>query len=142
IETFTAADLEGYCRRYNVGWVVCWSPATRDHFTPLAAKQPETLPGGGWLVPLKRQPSYALTGSVRWRQADSRGILLADAVPEKTEGEGEGQILLSLHYQEGMRVSPSRVKLEKAPDAQDSIGFVRLRMSEPVGRILITWEGR
>ena len=34
------------------------------------------------------------------------------------------------------------VRLEKAVDSQDPIPFVRLRMSEPVGRILITWEGR
>jgi hypothetical protein len=41
-----------------------------------------------------------------------------------------------------MRVSPARVRLEQAPDSHDTIPFVRLRMSEPVGRIMITWEGR
>ena len=33
-------------------------------------------------------------------------------------------------------------RLEQAVDSQDTIPFVRLRMSEPVGRILITWDGR
>ncbi len=54
----------------------------------------------------------------------------------------DGQIVLSLHYQAGMRVSPSRVRLEQAVDSQDTIPFVRLRMSERVGRIMITWDGR
>jgi hypothetical protein len=79
---------------------------------------------------------------VTWCSADARGILLADAKPRQG-GEGEdGQIDLCLHYQAGMRVRPARVRLEQAVDPQDNIPFVRLRMSEPVGRILITWEGR
>jgi hypothetical protein len=41
-----------------------------------------------------------------------------------------------------MRVSPSRVKIEEMETTYDPRPFVRLRMKEPVGRILITWEGR
>jgi hypothetical protein len=83
-----------------------------------------------------------LEGRATWRQADVRGVLLADVVPEEVPGEEEGQVLLSLHYQAGMRVSPSRVRLEKAVGTHDNVPFVRLRSREPVGRVLITWEGR
>jgi hypothetical protein len=95
-----------------------------------------------WLFRIDRRASFALAGKATWRSADVRGILIADAVPEAVAGESEGQVLLSLHYQSGMRVSPSRVRIEKAVDPQDNVPFVRLRMKEPVGRILITWESR
>ena len=70
------------------------------------------------------------------------GRHLALATPQPVANESDGQVVLSLHYQAGMRVRPARVRLEQAVDSQDTIPFVRLRMSEPVGRILITWEGR
>jgi hypothetical protein len=139
------AELHDYCRRYNIGWVVCWSPAARERFGRWAKAAPAVeLPGeeGAWLFRLKRRPSYALSGSVRWRSADARRILLSDAVPERLPGDEEGQVLLSLHYQEGMRVTPARVRLERAIGPQDAIPFVRLRFTEPVGRVMITWDPR
>ncbi len=45
IDRWTPAEVEGYCGRYNVGWVVCWSPLSRfwfDRFGP--AKRVATLP--------------------------------------------------------------------------------------------------
>ncbi|MFO0907486.1 MAG: hypothetical protein U0794_03855 [Isosphaeraceae bacterium] len=40
IDTWSADELAAYCNRYNIGWVVCWSPLSRyamDHF-PLAKR--------------------------------------------------------------------------------------------------------
>jgi hypothetical protein len=142
LEEWTDGELADYFRRYNVGWVVC-SDATKERIA--RARQlspPERLPEGRWLLRLDRKPSFALAGKAEWRGADVRGILLADLVPERVAGEEEGQVLLSLHYQAGMRVSPSRVRLEKAVDSHDNVPFVRLRMREPVGRVLISWGGR
>jgi hypothetical protein len=142
-------ELAEYCRRYNIGWIVCTSGEAARRFARWpAAGSPRELPATAAaerrvLFRIDRRPSYALTGSVTWRSADLRGILLADCVPAPPgPGETEGQIVLSLHYQEGMRIRPSRVKLEKAVDSQDNIPFVRLRMREPVGTILITWDSR
>lgn len=137
------AELEAYCRKYNIGWVVCWSPEARERFGRWSGEG-QALGGEGrpTLFALKRESSYALSGSVKWVSADARGILLADAVPHRVGEEGEGQVVLSLHHQAGMRVRPERVKIERAVDPQDAIPFVRLRMSGPVGRIFITWEGR
>jgi hypothetical protein len=142
-------ELAEYCRRYNIGWIVCSTSEARQRFARWpAAGSAHELPATGSveqrvLFRIERSPSFALTGSVTWRSADARGILLADCVPAPPgPGETEGQIVLSLHYQEGMRIRPSRVKLEKAVDSQDNIPFVRLRMREPVGTILITWDSR
>jgi hypothetical protein len=141
------AELADYCRRYNVGWVVCWSAGARARFGRWRAAEPlATLADEsgdvGELFRLRRRRSFALAGSVRWRSADARRILLSNAVPESTGPDGEGQIVLSLHYQAGMRVTPARVRLERAFGPEDAIPFVRLRVSEPVGRVMITWEGR
>jgi hypothetical protein len=145
LEEWTDVELDDYCRRYNIGWVVCWSSSACQRFSrwSIAGQGkplPETEEGEPRLFTLRRQPSFALTGAICWRSADARRILLADAVPEQA-GE-DGQIVLSLHYQAGMRVSPSRVRLEQAVDSQDTIPFVRLRVNERVGRIMITWDGR
>jgi hypothetical protein len=142
---WTDAELEVYCRKYNIGWVVCWSDDARARFSRWAkAGAGKALPSvgeaEGMMYPLRRQPSYALIGDVRWRSADARRILLENAVPARVAGED--QVVLSLHYQAGMRVSPSRVRLEEAVDSEDVIPFVRLRMSTPVGRIMITWDNR
>ncbi len=134
-------ELELYCRKYNVGWVVCWSAEAKERFRRWGCSA-EQHSHGLTLLELPRRSSFALAGSVRWISADARGILLADAVPAQLDKDPEGQVVLSLHHQNGMRVRPARVKIERAVDPQDAIPFIRLRMSEPVGRIFITWEGR
>ncbi|MFO0842419.1 MAG: hypothetical protein U0797_08495 [Gemmataceae bacterium] len=47
-------------------------------------------------------------------------------MPSRVGGEDEGQVVLSLHHQAGMRVRPARVRIERAIDPQDAIPFVRL----------------
>jgi hypothetical protein len=50
---------------------------------------------------------------------------------------------LSLHYQEGLRVTPSRVRIERAETLNDRIDFVRLVVPDQrVSRVTITWEKR
>ena len=83
-----------------------------------------------------RQFSFALTGSAHVYQADSRHIVLEDVKPV------DGQVLLSFHYQAGLRVTPSRVQLEGARDSLDPIPLIRLVVKEPVARVTITWDRR
>jgi hypothetical protein len=138
--------LSDYCRRYNIGWIVCFTPELVAQFRKLPlVGEPVALPALGDEVPylftLRRTKSFALRGSIARMNADPRGILLSEVKPEQIEGEKEGEIVLSLHYQAGMRVSPPRVRIEKAVDLHDMIPFVRLRVREPVGSVLITWDG-
>src|SRR5262249_12575677 len=111
-----------------------WSVAVRG----------QSGPGEGVasLFVLKRERNYTLEGAARWCSAGPEGVLLADVAPRRGAGEAEGEVVLSLHYQAGMRVRPARIQIEPAFDSQDTIPFVRLRMKEPVGRVFITWEGR
>jgi len=75
-----------------------------------------------------------LQGQARFLHADCRHIALADVIPE------DGKVVLSMHYQAGMHVSPGRVLLEKEPDSCDPIPFIRLRMPGPVARLTLTWQ--
>jgi hypothetical protein len=150
--------LSEYCTRYNIGWIVCWSPEAckRLHHWP-GAKGITRLPPAvaeyvpGWLFAVQRQGySFALTGSARWLSADTQRIILGDVVPphDGPDNHGKKQVVLSLHYQDGMRVAPDRVLLDSCPmervDAVtgDARPFVRLWIEEPVTRVTITWDKR
>jgi hypothetical protein len=144
IASWTDAALEDYCRRYNVGWIVCWSPATIARLDAWAkAELKARLGHGGSLFAVTGQEhSYVLKGQAELVHADFHHITLADVVPDK-----HGIVEISLHYQSGMRASPSRVHLEpatdpKAEERNDPIPFIRLRVSSPVARVTLTWEER
>jgi hypothetical protein len=138
IQGWSDAQLDDFCRRYNIGWVVCWSPAAVERFhawtqaEALATLQDQET---GCLFRLKRTDSFTLKGQARWLGADCHRITLADVVPE------DGQVVLSLHYQAGLQASPNRVRIERELDPYDPIPFVRLRLSEPVARLTLTWDG-
>ena len=130
-------ELHAYCRRYNIGWVVCWSPAVLARFSAWDEARRETTlsdDGPGALFALERPHSFALKGQARWLAADCTHIALGDLVPDN------GRVVLSLHYQAGMKILPSRVQLEREIDSSDPIPFVRLRVPGPVTRVTITWD--
>jgi hypothetical protein len=132
-------ELEGYCRRYNIGWVVCWSQAAAERFGRWpAAREVAVLHDGGTgrLFEVRRPYSFALKGRADWLGADSRRIVLGDLVPDN------GVVVLSLHYQAGMKASPGHIEIERELDPHDPIPFVRLRLNGPLARLTITWEGR
>jgi hypothetical protein len=138
IQEWTDGELDDYCNRYNIKWIVTSSSATRERLSRWSDRAVETtFPNQQHLFALKRKASFTLTGSAQVLQADSRGIVLRNAIPDK-----EGMIHLCWHYQKGMRVSPSRVQIEEQPTTTGTISFVRLRLDAPAGHILITWEGR
>jgi hypothetical protein len=137
IGQWTDDELRDYCRRYNVGWVVCWSPAALARFAAWEeARQVATLidDGPGALFALSRPHSFALKGRANWLAADCAHVGLGEVIPE------DGQVVLSLHYQAGMRALPGRVRVEREIDPDDPIPFVRLRVPAPVTRVTLTWE--
>jgi hypothetical protein len=139
ISTWSDAALEDYCRRYNIGWIACFSPAAVARFQAWrdasATAQIEEN-GCGYLFTINRPRSYVLKGKAQLVHADSQRISLADIVPDN------GVVVLSLHYQTGLRASLTRVQVEREPDPIDPIGFIRLRVAGPVARLTLTWEGR
>jgi hypothetical protein len=66
VKDFRDEELADYCRRYNIGWVVCWSDEARQLFGRWApAGKPSPLPAAdgqaGYLFSLRRTPSYPRT---------------------------------------------------------------------------------
>ena len=92
--------------------------------------------GNGQLFRIRRQHSYALTGSAQWLLADVQRVVLGDVIPYK------GRVVLSLHYQTGMRVTPGRIQLEADQTSPDAIPLVRLLLDDPAARVTITWQKR
>jgi hypothetical protein len=137
ISQWTDEELSDFCRRYNVGWVVCWSPTAVARFAAWDdARQVATLSdeGPGALFALRRPHSFILKGKANWLAADCEHVALGELVPE------DGKVVLSLHYQAGMRALPDRVQVEREIDPYDAIPLVRLKVSGPVTRVTLTWE--
>jgi hypothetical protein len=137
IGDWTDEQLADYCRRYNIGWIVCWSPSVIQRFsawsgaTKIKAVSDEV---DGWLFEVKEPGGYALRGKAELVHADSRFIALKNVEPDN------GVVILSLHYQAGMHVSPGRVQIDAEKSGHDPIGFVRLRLAEPAACVTITWS--
>jgi hypothetical protein len=148
LDEWSDTELAGYCDRYNIGWVVAWSPLAQRRFNAWAeqhfATRTTTLHDPerqyGVLYEVQRRPSFARIGSIGWMNADARCIVLGEVMPEK------GVVLLSLHYQAGMHVSPSRVQLSEdwtaTPADDDNIPFIKLKMDDYIPRLTITWDRR
>jgi len=136
LAAWTDTELSEYCRRYNVGWVVCSSQEARQRFNswPLAVALPLPPEAEGWHVFALRRPfSFVLKGSAKVYEADARRVTLADVSPE------EGEVVLSVHFQAGWHVRPGWIRIERDDYAHDSISLVRLRLPGPVGRVTLTW---
>ncbi len=142
------AELEEFARRYNVGWVVTRSAAARDRWqrVPFAREVGQYRDGGEVrLFELKRERSFVLLGQATWQHADRRKIVLTDLVPVDAPHPDGGSlpaqvIVLSLHYQAGLRASPGVLAVERDPDPHDPIPMLRLRVTGPLSRVVLSWE--
>jgi hypothetical protein len=137
--------LTAFCERYNIGWVVCSSPAARQRFLAWPGAGPPVVLDPATdlcLVPVRRASfSYLLNrdrgARAEWLGADCERIALGNVVPD-----ANGEVLLSLHYQTGLRASPGQVKVEKVDDQPGDIPFLRLRMPGPTTCVTLTWDRR
>ena len=89
------------------------------------------------LVGVSLSPDDLLKGQATLLHADAQHITLGDVIPDE-----DGVVVLSLHWQAGLRAAPGRVQVEREPDGHDPIGFVRLRTDSPAARVTLTWEHR
>jgi hypothetical protein len=146
-DEWTPYERSEFCRRYNVGWVACRTPAAVGWWArDPTAKEVGRYRDGGEVVlfELKRPRSFVLNdptlreqerASATWERADRRKLVLTDVVPNRA-----GEVVLSLHYQPGMRVSPTVIDIDGDKDLFDPIPMVKLRMPGPVSRVTLTWE--
>ncbi|HEV3142801.1 MAG TPA: hypothetical protein VGZ47_02840 [Gemmataceae bacterium] len=130
-------ELAAFCNRYNIGYIACWSLETVARFRDWPQAEPLASireSGNGWLFRINRKPSFILKGKAKVIQFDAERIALHEVEPQ------DGVVVLSLHHQDGWRVSPSNVQIEREIDPYDPIPFLRLRMSGPVMRLTLTWD--
>lgn len=130
-------EWKDYCRRYNVRWIVAWTPTVIERLERWpAAKKIAALKDGdtGWLFEIDRTASYALKGHAEVASADGQHIVLRNVVPQN------GEVVLSMHYQAGMHASLPRVQVEPATSGEDQVGFVRLRLAVKVEFVTLTWD--
>src|SRR5262249_35005952 len=128
--------------RYNIGWVVCWSNATVEHFAAWAEQgYAEAIgvlqdEGAACLFRIKQPHPFALVGSAQVLHADAQRIVLGNVTPK------DRRVVSSLHYHRGLYAAPSRVHLERELDSRDPIPLLRLRLAEPAPLVTISWEKR
>ncbi len=136
LDDWTDSELSDFCERYNIGYIVCWSPKPLQRFRNWSSVSP-MVPvrdwGEGWLMEVRRLPSFILKGKARVVQIDARRIALAEVEPE------DGVLVLSLHYQDGFRITPNDIVAEREPDPDDPIPRLRLRIPRPTLRVMLTW---
>ena len=132
-------ELSSFVERYNVGWVVCRSEAVSRWQSLPGTTEVARIHGRYEIVFLKlnRNHSFITQGTGTWEQADRRRIVLTNVVPDQS-----GMVSLSLHYQDGMRVSPPSVTIEPEKDPFDPTPMIRLRMAGPVSRVTIVWQNQ
>ncbi len=137
IAPWTDEKLAEYCRLYNVRWFVAWSPEVIERLEkfPAAKKLAKLVDVDvGWLFEIERTPNFALKGTAELLEVNGRYIMLGNVVPH------HGEVIVSLHYQAGMRASLPRVQVERAASEDDQIGFVRLRLAVEAKRVTLSWE--
>jgi len=172
IDEFSPAELEDYFRTYNIGWVICWSPLSRFTFdrNPLARRLATvrrfSTPGlppshnehewkamvrrAGRDVALKymlegertysiyqvdRPRSYFLVGKGRLVSVAPNRVELADVQPEG------GRVVVSLHWIDSWKAEPP-LFLTPQTVFPDPVDFVRIEMSGPVDRVVLTSDPR
>jgi hypothetical protein len=139
IRFWTDDQLDHFFKRYNAGRIVARSEAAisrlRNYPNAFEEKidQLDHLPIR--FFTLGRQPSFFLKGKGRIVELSYRRIVLADLEPD------HGEIILSLHYQQGWVVSPQFVEVERQLDAYDPIPFTRLWLPGPVTLLVLEWHG-
>lgn len=136
---WTPDQRAAFCKRYNVGWVLCRTAAATDWWgrDPLAREVGRFRDGGELvLFALDRPRSFVLTGTGAVERADRRGIVLTDVAPDAA-----GEVVVSFHHSPGLRAVPTAAQVGADKDPFDPVPLVKLRLPGPVSRVTLTWDG-
>ncbi|MCS7020434.1 MAG: hypothetical protein NZ703_00045 [Gemmataceae bacterium] len=139
LEQWSDAELDQWVRRFNLGWVVTRTDpsARRWGRYPKARLLWQHSPTSVAVWALDRPFNYLLSGQAAEVTGSVERLVLREVVPDD-----QGSVVLSGHWQAGMRVSPAYVRVERSPDPEGraTVDFIRLQMPGPVPRIAITWD--
>jgi len=121
IDTWTPAEIAAYADRYNVGWVVCWSPLSRFVF--------DRLTGVKRLATLPRHATFGRPPANNERERTAITRLAGLAAARRYIGEGESNYAVyrldrpRSYFLRGrgriVAVAPNRVEVaDVEPDAE------------------------
>jgi hypothetical protein len=71
----------------------------------------------------------ASSPSARWRAEDASPLPPQDSITLGNVVPKNGEVIISMHYQTGMRASPGRVQVERAAWGDNPLDFVRLKLA-------------
>ena len=112
-------ELHQQLARYNVRWVLCWSPAAKQRFRRLSQATSAGVYDKFELFRLETPPSWFFEGHGRL-EVQGRRILLSELEPE------QGAVAIKFHWLETLRTDPPR-PLEPYPVEGEPAPFVRVR---------------
>lgn len=130
------AELSDWFDRWNIGWVWARLPATCDRLRKFARAKPLTAGAPGELFAIDRPRRYLLKGQGRVSFTGDDEIILNDVLPE------DGEVVLSVRYQPGWLVNPSRIAVEPETDPYDAQPMIRLKLSGPTSRVVLRRDDR
>jgi hypothetical protein len=130
------AELLNWLDRWNIGWVWSRSAATGERLRRCSRAQPLVAGAPGELFAIDRMPRYLLKGQARVSFTADDEIILTDVVPD------DGEVVLSLRYQPGWQVNPSRISVEPETDPYDAQPMIRLKLSASASRVVLRRDGR
>jgi hypothetical protein len=136
LSAWTDLELDDYCRRYNIGWITCRSRAATERFSHWsAAESMSLLPNGDAWFAISRQPTFFLVGQGKVARCDTHALTLTDVEP------ANGQIVLSFHTPPHVWAASQWARVEKQPQVHDAIPLLRVRLTEPMTRLTLYWDG-
>ena len=168
IDAWSAAELAAYCRLYNVGWVVCWSPLSRFWFDrfPMAARvatiprystpgRPPSANEHEWRAMIERagpavarrymlegESSYAVYRLDRPHSYFLRGkgrlVAVAPNRVELADVEPEGGSAVLSLHWLDTWKADPPSPLRPEPTPNDPVDFVKVEASHPIDRLILS----
>jgi len=136
ITDWTDAELLNWFDRWNVGWVWTRTPATAERLRRCGRARPVIAGSPGELFAIERVPRYLLKGQGRVSLTGGDEIIMTDVIPD------DGEVVLSVRYESGWQVNPSRIEVEPETDPYDAQPMIRLKMNTSASRVVLRRDGR
>jgi hypothetical protein len=137
LSEITVEEQRQAMRKYNIGWVVCRSPAAVQFWSRLTgvvtvavSKKHDTT-----LLKLPHQPSFILSGTANVEVIERSRIVLTNVVPD-----ADGLLKLSFHYQKQLHAGPMVQEVLPEKDLHDPMPFLTLKVPGNVSRVVVSWE--
>jgi hypothetical protein len=131
---WTDDELARFFERWNVGWILCQSKETAARLGQYASAIRLSLrgvPDGIEVFAIDRKHRFVLKGQGQWLANADGSITLTDVIPE------QGEVIVSLRYHSAWAVAAKPTVIEAEVDPYDPWPIMRLRLSEPVARLML-----